>query len=178
MKEVKLPCFLPNPTGLRLSCSSPKLPATSKGRRAREGADAVLSNGTFSSPQAQISCRRVAWRKVEFCSRVAEACESTARRSLAIFIHPTVTASPQRPWFKGGLVMVQTARSLWSNRQRRLSQEMVTTQCDKCGSGGSPVQFSHSVVSDSLRPHELQHARPPCPSPAPRVYSNSCPSGR
>ena len=36
-------------------------------------------------------------------------------------------------------------------------------------------QFSHSVVSDSLRPHGLQHARPPCPSPTPRVYSNSCP---
>ena len=33
----------------------------------------------------------------------------------------------------------------------------------------SSVQFSRSVVSDSLRPHELQHARPPCPSPAPRV---------
>ena len=37
------------------------------------------------------------------------------------------------------------------------------------------VQFSHSVVSDSLRPHELQHVRPPCPSPSPGVYSNSCP---
>ena len=37
------------------------------------------------------------------------------------------------------------------------------------------VQFSHSVVSDSLWPHGLQHARPPCPSPAPGVYSNSCP---
>ena len=36
------------------------------------------------------------------------------------------------------------------------------------------VQFSHSVVSHSLRPHGLQHARPPCPSPPPRVYSNSC----
>ena len=36
----------------------------------------------------------------------------------------------------------------------------------------------HSVVSDALRPHELQHARPPCPSPTPRVYSNSCPSSR
>ena len=39
----------------------------------------------------------------------------------------------------------------------------------------SSVQFSHSVVSDSLRPHGLQHARPPCPSPTPGVYSNSCP---
>ena len=37
----------------------------------------------------------------------------------------------------------------------------------------SSVQFSDSVVSDSLRPHGLQHARPPCPSPTPRVYSNS-----
>ena len=39
----------------------------------------------------------------------------------------------------------------------------------------SSVQFSHSVMSDSLRPHGLQHARPPCPSPTPRVYSNSGP---
>ena len=37
------------------------------------------------------------------------------------------------------------------------------------------VQFSHSVMSDSLWPHEPQHARPPCPSPTPRVYPNSCP---
>ena len=37
----------------------------------------------------------------------------------------------------------------------------------------SPVQFSRSVVSDSLRPHELQHAKPPCPTPTPGVYSNS-----
>ena len=37
------------------------------------------------------------------------------------------------------------------------------------------VQFSCSVVSDSLRPHGLQHARPPCPSPTPRVHPNLCP---
>ena len=42
----------------------------------------------------------------------------------------------------------------------------------------SSVQFSRSVMSDSLRPQELQHARPPCPSPTPRVYSNLCPSSR
>ena len=40
------------------------------------------------------------------------------------------------------------------------------------------VQFSRSVVSDSLRPHESQHARPPCPSPTPGVHPNSCPSSR
>ena len=40
------------------------------------------------------------------------------------------------------------------------------------------VQFSHSIVSDSLRPHESQHARPPCPSPSPGVHSDSPPSSR
>ena len=39
----------------------------------------------------------------------------------------------------------------------------------------SSVQFSRSVVSDSSQPHGLQHTRPPCLSPAPRVYSNLCP---
>ena len=42
----------------------------------------------------------------------------------------------------------------------------------------SSVQFSCLVVSDSLRPHESQHARPPCPSPTPRVHSSSCPLSR
>ena len=42
----------------------------------------------------------------------------------------------------------------------------------------SSVQFSRSDVSDSLQPHELQHSRPPCPSPTPRVYPNSRPLSR
>ena len=42
----------------------------------------------------------------------------------------------------------------------------------------SSVQFSRSVVSDSLRPHESQHARPPCPSPTPGVHSDSRPSSQ
>jgi len=42
----------------------------------------------------------------------------------------------------------------------------------------SSVQFSCSVVSDCLQPHESQHARPPCPSSTPRVHSNSCPSSQ
>ena len=41
--------------------------------------------------------------------------------------------------------------------------------------GHLSIQFSRLVVSDSLWPHESQHARPPCPSPTPGVYSNSCP---
>ena len=42
----------------------------------------------------------------------------------------------------------------------------------------SVSQISHSVVSDSLQPHGLQHSRPPCPSPTLGVYSNSCPLSR
>ena len=42
----------------------------------------------------------------------------------------------------------------------------------------SLVQFSHSVMSDSLWPHESQHVSPPCPAPTPRVHPNPCPSSR
>ena len=42
----------------------------------------------------------------------------------------------------------------------------------------SDSQSVSSVIPDSLRPHEVQHARPPCPSPTPRVHPNSCPSSR
>ena len=45
-------------------------------------------------------------------------------------------------------------------------------------SGLSSVQFSRSVVSDSLQPHESQHARPPCPSPTPGVHPDSRPSSQ
>ena len=47
-----------------------------------------------------------------------------------------------------------------------------------CSPESNSVQFSHSVVCDYLLPHELQHTRPPCPSPTPRVYPNSCPLSR
>ena len=42
----------------------------------------------------------------------------------------------------------------------------------------SSVHFSHSVMSNSLQPNESQHARPPCPSPTPRIHSNSCLTSR
>ena len=53
---------------------------------------------------------------------------------------------------------------------------LVKCHFHKKGCTWAPVQFSRSVGSNSLRPHESQHARPPCPSPTPRVRSNSCPS--
>ena len=57
---------------------------------------------------------------------------------------------------------------------------LATLQVSTMASGYciSSVQFSHSVVSESLQPHESQHARPPCPSPTPGVHSDSHPSSR
>ena len=53
---------------------------------------------------------------------------------------------------------------------------MIKKKTTKPSRKQASVQFSHSVMSDSLRPHELQHTRPLCPSPTPGVHSNSCPS--
>ena len=55
---------------------------------------------------------------------------------------------------------------------------LLTQWKNERGHNSGSVQFSHSVMSGSLRPLESQHARPPCPSPTPGVYSNSCPSSR
>ena len=65
----------------------------------------------------------------------------------------------------------------------RPSGQNFAFQCGGCSSIPGPgtkipLQFSHSVVSNSLRPHELQHARPPCPSPTPGVHPNPCPSSQ
>ena len=67
---------------------------------------------------------------------------------------------------------------IWKYFSERWSQE-INQQVRKCNreGGTKPIQFSHFVMFDSLRPHELQHASLPCP-PTPRVYWNSCPSSR
>ena len=63
-------------------------------------------------------------------------------------------------WFKGKLI-----QPLWKTVWRFLKKLKLPS-----------IQINHSVVSDSLRPYRLQHARPPCPSPTPKDCSNSCPS--
>ena len=64
---------------------------------------------------------------------------------------------------------VKMANSRWINKWT-----VVHPDSETCSS----VQFSRSVVPDSLRPHESQHARSPCPSPTPGVYSDSRPSSQ
>ena len=89
------------------------------------------------------------------------------------------------------------ARALWGLRERAIGEKMEETQnylerriSYKPGEGGKNKhgekllerirsdQISRSVVSDSLQPHESQHARPPCPSPTPGVHSGSHPSSQ
>ena len=69
--------------------------------------------------------------------------------------------------------LLEEASGLSWKKRRELVNEKLSQEGIHLG-----VQFSHSVVSNSLRPHESQHARPPCPSPTPGVHSNSCPSSR
>ena len=73
--------------------------------------------------------------------------------------------------------MTEDRESFWHRNQRGM--ERAPLACISKGAIyfliGYSVQFSHSVMSDSLWPHESQHARPPCPSPNPGVHSNSCP---
>jgi len=57
---------------------------------------------------------------------------------------------------------------IWCHSPERLPGCLMTT-------GFHSVQFSHSAMSNSLWPHESQHARPPCPTPTPGVHQNSCP---
>ena len=67
----------------------------------------------------------------------------------------------------------------WSPRQRiNRSKISIAIQDKILKPNLSSVQFSHSVVSNSLRPHELQNARLPCPSPTPGVHPKPCPSSR
>ena len=65
----------------------------------------------------------------------------------------------------------------WWGHEKVLPPGFLLPPCCS-GSPLSSVQFSHSVMSYSLWPHELQYARPPCPSPTLGVYSNWCPSYR
>ena len=78
---------------------------------------------------------------------------------------PQTEILPGAQWQRGGLPFAFLS---WG----------ATGEDEEAGVKHTAVQFSHSVVSDCLRPHALQHAKPPCPSPAPGVYSNSYSSSR
>ena len=94
------------------------------------------------------------------------------------FVFSTKLAVFNKPGYKGLLkekwLQERIKVALWI----RLVSPGCRVQKNRTGYqvGWGSVQFSHSVVSDSLWPHESQHARPPCPSPSPGVHSDSRPS--
>ena len=79
-----------------------------------------------------------------------------------------------RNLYAGQEATVRTGRGTtdWFQIEKGVHQGCILSSCF------SSFQFSRSVVSDSLRPHESQHARPPCPLPNPGVHSKSCPSSQ
>ena len=74
-----------------------------------------------------------------------------------------------------GVAKSRTRLSDWAELNLTLTEYYILKWPINCYSS---VQLSHSVMSNSLRPHGLQHTRPPCPLPCPGVYSNSCPLSR
>ena len=114
------------------------------------------------------------WLLQSFLSRISllgisvkKKCQSTATELCSGF--PTSASLPAKP--QGSFCL----RVLWGTHPVSFPVSLILVfQFPSFSS----VQFSRSVMSDSLRPHESQHARPPCPSPTPGVYSNSCPSSR
>ena len=122
-----------------------------------------------------------------FLGRKNQYCENdyTTKSNLQTQCNPYQITSGifHRTRRKNFTIHMETQKTLnsKSNRERRMELEEstfltsnYTTKLLSSRQYGS-VQFSCPVVSDSLRPHELQHTRPPCPSPTPRVHSNSCP---
>ena len=77
-----------------------------------------------------------------------------------------------------GLSMGFLRQEYWSRLPFHFPGDLPDSGIEPTCPAFSSVQFSHSVVSDSLRPHEPQHAKSPCPSPTPGVHPNPCPSSR
>ena len=135
--------------------------------------------GTYTNPVLNCLCATWCGLQVEsedsFCSQLLT--------SACSVLPQTDSAEAQNG--RGGRTVHHALPPAWSLssshlalNQDRQSQRPLWPEGSRESMCVKSVQFSHSAVSDSLRPHESQHTRPPCPSPTPRVYSNSCPSSR
>ena len=93
-------------------------------------------------------------------------------REVALGLSPRSGSSQQcESWLLASL----SSHSLFSKEAKLLIERLIL-ELEGNGNPLNLVWFSRSVMSDSLQAHELQHARPPCPSPTPGAHSNSCPS--
>ena len=74
---------------------------------------------------------------------------------------------------RNGTIQKNLSGDMWATIVKQRTEELAHLHTIHWHVQFTSVQFSHSIMSDSLRLHELQHTRPPCPSPSPRVHSNS-----
>ena len=130
-----------------------------------ESSDKTLSTGEGNGKPLQYSC-------------LENSMNSTKRQK-------DRTLKDELSWWVVPNMLLEISGELTPERMKRESQSKNNTQLwvglvvevksDAIKSNIASVQFSRSVVSNFLLPHELQYTRPPCPSPTPRVHSNSCP---
>ena len=123
------------------------------------------------------------WRSNKICNpgTTSSHSDSVGLRLAQQFAYLNTPISLRWCCCAGSMSHTVSCASLRKVRNERLVLT-IFLPCSECHSNAillvKMYQFSCSVISDSLRPHESQHARPPCPSPTPGVYPNSCPSSR
>ena len=109
---------------------------------------------------------------VPFNSGLLESYCPSPRELLSLWKLPVSVTSWYRLCFK--IIASLKSHQLFGNLNFLYDFSVYKTYIDRCILiQFSSLQFSHSVMSDSLQPHESQHARPPCPSPTPGVHSDS-----
>ena len=115
----------------------------------------------------QTECSQVEWQTLRCKSEKKENCKITYNGPCGCFCFKMQTMKHS---YAAGLWRWKLIYEKWLSRGNAF-RSFSSVQF-------SSIQFSRSVVSDPWQPHESQHARPPCPSPTPRVYSDSCLSSR
>ena len=120
---------------------------------------------TYLTYMQNTSCKMPGWMKHKLESRLQGEISITSDMLMTSPLRRKVKRNWRASWWR------------WKRRVKKLAKNSTFKKL-RSWSLVPSVQFSCSVMSDSLRPHELQHARPPCPSPTPGVYSNSCPSSQ
>ena len=103
---------------------------------------------------------------------IVSCCFSFSVSSSTLHHSATLKATPGAAHWN--LVDAEDSVSLALAGKQPIKSRVLTGSCNR----GRSDHISCSVVSNSLRSHESQHARPPCPSPTPRVHSDSCPSSQ
>ena len=119
--------------------------------------------------QAVVKASACKWRRHRFHPWVGKILWRRNWQPMPVFL-PGESHGQRSPWGFTELDMTECAHKL---KEHGFGQSLRLTQ--RSHPQFSSVQFSRLVMSSSLRPHEPQHARPPRPSPTPRVYLNPCP---